>query len=1083
MCLHKWINLLILLMAVGINSTLLAVNVSLPEITGLSSGQSVEIPITISDVSGAGIISYYADINFTEAVLNCTGVVKTGTLSSGWGAPAVNLSQDGKVTIAAYGTQPLTGQGTILKLVFTVVGLTGNGSPLNFDVFQFNEGNPPAITQNGYASVGQPNPPATPVLELPVNGAINIPVQTSLSWNEATNARYYQLQVSTSSNFSGGIIVDQSNIISTSYQVNNLLRGTAYYWRVKSIGYSANSNWSQVSNFTTILNNLPDSNLPTDVSIQEDNTYSLDIQSLFSDADGDPVTVNVSSSAHITASLNQMTLLLVPLADWNGSEAVNFTINDGFDTVQDSILVTVTPVNDAPIINLPASFTFEEDDSLIVDMSTYISDVDNTDLTVIAQSSAHVFVAMNGLNATFTSTPNWNGTNVVLFTVSDGLLNTTGQVNTIVIPVNDAPVINLPATFTFAEDGSLSIHMGTYVSDIDDVTLTVTAQNSAHVFVAFTDLNATVTSTENWSGSETVSFTVSDGTLTATGQTSITVTPVNDAPIINLPASFTFEEDDSLIVDMSTYINDVDNTDLTVIAQSSAHVFVAMNGLNATFTSTPNWNGTNAVLFTVSDGLSIANGQANVTVSPVNDSPVINLPSSFTFAEDTQLLINMSLYTSDIDNATLTLSATGNQNVTVSISAMSVALGSLPNWSGTEQITFTVNDNMGRAIATDSTHVIVTPVNDAPIINLPASFTFEEDDSLIVDMSTYISDVDNTVLTLTAQGSTHISVVMSGLNATFISSPNWNGTESLSFTVSDGTLIATDQINVIVSPVNDAPTINLPDSFTYAEDGQLVINIADYASDIDGNPLTVTASGNQNVTVSITGMFVTLGAFANWYGTEQVTFSVNDDMGRVVASDTADVIVSSVNDAPVITSFTPTQTAITVNLYDSVIFSVEASDIDSPISYSWFVNDVNQNIATSEFTYQITQNATYTVKAVVSDEDSSVEQLWTISVSVGNDDEIAPPDVTQLYPGYPNPFNPETTIKFSLANPGWVNVSIYDIKGALIKVLINETEDAGVYNVVWDGRTDHNVQVSSGLYFVKMQTVHGTYVKKITLCK
>ena len=107
----------------------------------------------------------------------------------------------------------------------------------------------------------------------------------------------------------------------------------------------------------------------------------------------------------------------------------------------------------------------------------------------------------------------------------------------------------------------------------------------------------------------------------------------------------------------------------------------------------------------------------------------------------------------------------------------------------------------------------------------------------------------------------------------------------------------------------------------------------------------------------------------------------------------------------------------------------------------------------------------------------------TISVSVGNDDEIAPPDVTQLYPGYPNPFNPETTIKFSLANPGWVNVSIYDIKGALIKVLINETEDAGVYNVVWDGRTDHNVQVSSGLYFVKMQTVHGTYVKKITLCK
>ena len=68
MCLHKWINLLILLMAVGINSTLLAVNVSLPEITGLSSGQSVEIPITISDVSGAGIISYYAIFSYDHMI-------------------------------------------------------------------------------------------------------------------------------------------------------------------------------------------------------------------------------------------------------------------------------------------------------------------------------------------------------------------------------------------------------------------------------------------------------------------------------------------------------------------------------------------------------------------------------------------------------------------------------------------------------------------------------------------------------------------------------------------------------------------------------------------------------------------------------------------------------------------------------------------------------------------------------------------------------------------------------------------------------------------------------------------------------
>ena len=377
----------------------------------------------------------------------------------------------------------------------------------------------------------------------------------------------------------------------------------------------------------------------------------------------------------------------------------------------------------------------------------------------------------------------------------------------------------------------------------------------------------------------------------------------------------------------------------------------------------------------------------------------------------------------------------------------------------------------------------MTPINDAPVINLPTSVTFEEDGSLVYNLAPYVSDVDSATLTVTAQNSAHINVVMNGLSATLTSAVNWNGNETLSLTVSDGSLTATDQINVIVTPVNDAPSINLPDSFTFSEDGQLVVNLADYASDIDGNTLTVTATGNQNVTVSISGMSVTLGALANWSGTEQVTFTVNDNMGRAIASDTADIIVVSINDAPVINGFTPTQTTLTSNLNDTIIFNVIASDIDSQVGFSWFVNDVNQNIGTSEFTYQITQNITYVVKVVVADEISSVEQLWTITVSVGIDDELDPPEVTRLYPGYPNPFNPEITLRYSMATPGWVNVSIYDTRGGLVKVLKNSTENAGEYNLMWNGRNDQNEPVSSGLYFVKMHTLQGTNVKKITLCK
>jgi hypothetical protein len=901
MRLHIKATMLSLILILGSICTINAVNVSLPVLNNLTNGQTIEIPITVTDLSGLGIISYFADIRFSEAVLTCTGVIKTGTLSSSWGTPTVNTNIDGRVTIAVYGTQPLSGQGTLLKVVFTVTGTTGFGTPLNFNVFQFNEGTPIASTQNGYVSLGVPNPPAIPILNLPLDGVVNLPIQNTLRWSQSINARYYQLQLASSSTFTSGIIVDQNTISDTTYQVSNLQRSTIYYWRVRSINPASTSIWSSVRNFTTILNQLPVSNLPATLVLLEDQSYNQNIQNLFSDADSDPISVTVYSSAHINASLNQWSLQLVPTLNWNGSEGIRFSIYDGFDTVLDTVLVTVTPVNDAPVINLPASFTFAEDGNIVVDMATYVGDVDNTNLTVMAQNSAHITVVMNGMNATLTSSLNWNGTEAISFTVSDGLLSTSGQVN--------------------------------------------------------------------------------------------------------------------------------------------------------------------------------------VIVTPVNDSPVIDLPASFTFAEDSTLPINMATYASDVDNTTLILTASGNTNVTIAITGMNVTLGALLNWSGTEQVTFTVNDNMGRAIASDVTDIIVTPVNDAPVINLPVSFTFAEDSNLVVNLATYISDVDNTNLTVSAQNSAHITVVMNGLIATLTSSPNWNGTEPVSFTVSDGLLNTTDQVNVIVTPVNDAPVIDLPASFTFAEDGTLPINMATYASDVDNTTLILTASGNTNVTVAITGMNVILGALLNWNGTEQVTFTVNDNMGRAIASDVTDIIVTPVNDPPTIVSFSPLQTTISAELNETLSFSIIASDVDSPINYSWFVNNVNQNNTSNALTYQFTQYTTYEVKAVVSDNVLTVEQIWTISVPVANDDEFDTPLVTRLYANYPNPFNPRTTIRYSTKEPCDVYICVYNIKGNLVKNLIQSRISTGSYTIDWDGTNNAGTQVSSGIYYLYMKTNHYQSCKKMIMLK
>jgi len=188
----NWIKTLLLVttLLVCLSVSLGAINVSLPVVANLTPGQLIEVPITVSDLTGAGVTAYFAEINFTEAVLNCTGVVKTGTLTSSWGAPAVNTSVDGKVTIGAYGVAPLTGQGTLLKVKFTVVGSTGQSSPLTFNVFQFNEGTPSSTTQNGYAYLG-PQGLDVPNVTISQNAGV-----ITLSWPLVSGAGSYRIESS-----------------------------------------------------------------------------------------------------------------------------------------------------------------------------------------------------------------------------------------------------------------------------------------------------------------------------------------------------------------------------------------------------------------------------------------------------------------------------------------------------------------------------------------------------------------------------------------------------------------------------------------------------------------------------------------------------------------------------------------------------------------------------------------------------------------------------------------------------------------------------------------------------------------------
>ena len=104
-------------------------------------------------------------------------------------------------------------------------------------------------------------------------------------------------------------------------------------------------------------------------------------------------------------------------------------------------------------------------------------------------------------------------------------------------------------------------------------------------------------------------------------------------------------------------------------------------------------------------------------------------------------------------------------------------------------------------------------------------------------------------------------------------------------------------------------------------------------------------------------------------------------------------------------------------------------------------------------------------------------------VPPSTEDEVIPGAVTELSGNYPNPFNPETTISYSLREAGNVSIDIYNTKGQLVKHLLKDDMPAGDHRVVWNGTDNNKRAVSSGVYYYKMNSGRYSSTKKMIMMK
>jgi hypothetical protein len=143
-----------------------------------------------------------------------------------------------------------------------------------------------------------------------------------------------------------------------------------------------------------------------------------------------------------------------------------------------------------------------------------------------------------------------------------------------------------------------------------------------------------------------------------------------------------------------------------------------------------------------------------------------------------------------------------------------------------------------------------------------------------------------------------------------------------------------------------------------------------------------------------------------------------------------------------------------------------------------FLYIFEESIGYHEITLTLVDNSGVPIEPITSD---------TVTITYGewaaDDLPDGIPDRFALHPAYPNPFNPETTIRYDVQNNSHILLTVHDLLGRTIATLLDGPRDAGSYTISWSGRDDSGASVPSGVYFVRMNTGSFTATQKLMLIR
>ncbi len=616
--------------------------------------------------------------------------------------------------------------------------------------------------------------------------------------------------------------------------------------------------------------------------------------------------VIVTPPAHGTLTGAFPSLTYTPDPDWHGTDSFTWKANDSrADSNVATVALTVTPAPDAPVATASTVLTPPETPVLITLTGT---DVDGDALTfAVATPPASGFLSGTPPALTFTPDAGFAGTVTFTFTVSDGAL--TSAPATVTVHVDSVPVVG-PRSITTDEDTAAApITLTGTDAEGHPLTFSILTPPS-HGTVSGTLPEAIYTPAANYHGADSFIYKANDGLAdSAPATVSVTILPVNDPPLLLPPAPVT-NEDTAAPVTLAA--NDIDGDALSyAISTPPAHGTFSGTPPELTYTPDANYHGTDMFEYTVSDGtVTTAPQNVGITVLPVNDPPGGD-GQSVTTSED--IPADITLDGEDVENAPLTFTvATLPLHGTLSGTAPALTYSPNADFHGTDSFTFTASDGTNIS-APALVQITVTPVNDPPVASGRTLSTAED---IPVTFASEATDVDGDSLSFSvtappARG----NVSETSGEFTYTPDMDYNGPDSFTWEVSDGTVSTAATVIITVTPINDAPITSF-DVFSVNEDEALSVTITRHIlrndSDLhDGapgetnTPLTavpvIVPQHATSFALNANGTF-TYTPRPDFHGLDGFTYRAVDALGAQSETETVLIAVWAVNDAPVAAS-------------------------------------------------------------------------------------------------------------------------------------------------------------------------------------